>query len=499
MKLSSSALSRAVGSAIVTMFILSRGVASFQPMVSRSSARFARGLLIPPRTAMSRQVTTAPPPTSTEAPKINTKGKRETSTTTGNDTEYYLNYLEKERQARLSSMLFPRFYETDYRLYTDTESSLHKTGILLPNKLKMHQRIIAVGDVHGDLSALISLLVAAKVMAIPETMEEALTNPRWIGRDTILVQMGDILDRGPNELACMRLLSNLSRQALQNDGKVVCLYGNHEVLNAVGLFQYADPSGNLEFEMTVGKTLDNERYNSNRWRIQYAGNEPCRWTTFEPGGLLVPNVLENFKVAAQIGRNVFVHAGLTREHLLSMGGIEGMNRQATEWILKKHHDKLENMEGDYDSVEEVLEAAKARAKAQSDAMPECLGGGVGSPSPVWMRDYSQPADRSPKNPRAQKMINEALETIGNGAIRMIMGHTPQNQINAALGGKAWRVDVGASRGVMAGGPEVLEIIHGGGDSDGLTDDVYVLTVDGKRIPGKERLVVSDRYGAAYFD
>ena len=67
---------------------------------------------------------------------------------------------------------------------------------------------------------------------------------------------------------------------------------------------------------------------------------------------------------------------------------------------------------------------------------------------------------------------------------MVMGHTPQSQINAALKGKAWRIDVGASKGVMNGAPEVLEIIHEGGENG--EDIINILTVDGDRIPGSER-------------
>jgi len=37
-------------------------------------------------------------------------------------------------------------------------------------------------------------------------------------------------------------------------------------------------------------------------------------------------------------------------------------------------------------------------------MPDCLGGGIGASSPVWMRDYSQPNDKEPKNPKANAMI-----------------------------------------------------------------------------------------------
>jgi hypothetical protein len=71
---------------------------------------------------------------------------------------------------------------------------------------------------------------------------------------------------------------------------------------------------------------------------------------------------------------------------------------------------------------------------------------------------------------------------------MVMGHTPQYKINSALGGRAWRIDVGASQGVMGGTPEVLEIIHGGDEGE---DVVSVLTVDGRRIEGRERAVAEN--------
>jgi hypothetical protein len=108
---------------------------------------------------------------------------------------------------------------------------------------------VTFGDVHGDLSKLIQFLVTAKVMKLPSSIEEALVNPTWCGGSTICIQVGDILDRGANELACIRLLSKLSKQAYDSGGALICLLGNHEALNAVGLFQYADPSGNLEFEL----------------------------------------------------------------------------------------------------------------------------------------------------------------------------------------------------------------------------------------------------------
>jgi len=166
-----------------------------------------------------------------------------------------------------------------------------------------------------------------------------------------------------------------------------------------------------------------------------------------------------------------------------------------KWITRSQHGPNNNL-GEYAKIEQVVEAAESRARAHSSTMPNCLGGGIGSPSPVWMRDYSQPHDAPPSNPLAQKMINEALEYLsssidpeGNFKVeRMVMGHTPQMHINAALQGKAWRVDVGASRGVMSGIPEVLEIIHGGEDEE---DVISILSMNSgdKPIAAKERYLM----------
>eukprot|EP00581_Thalassiosira_minuscula_P018735 CAMPEP_0183714094 /NCGR_PEP_ID=MMETSP0737-20130205/8759_1 /TAXON_ID=385413 /ORGANISM="Thalassiosira miniscula, Strain CCMP1093" /LENGTH=509 /DNA_ID=CAMNT_0025942999 /DNA_START=166 /DNA_END=1695 /DNA_ORIENTATION=- len=362
-----------------------------------------------------------------------------------------------------------------------------------PN-LKKGQRIVSFGDVHGDIDALREFLITAELLDPESTNDE----PMWSGGETICVQTGDVLDRGDDELACFRLLATLARQAKQAGGALLLLYGNHESLNAAGLFQYANPGGNTEFERTIGQRID-YNYGSNRWRLQFAGNEPSRWASFEPGGLLAENMLGNMLVACVIGRTVFVHAGLQASHLRGgneenengekrFGGVSKLNEQAREWILKAHHGDNNNW-GEFNTVEEVIRAAQNRAKVASKTMPDCLGGGIGASSPVWMRDYSQPNDKEPKNPKAGNMIVEALAESGPNMQRMVMGHTPQRQINSALGGKAWRIDVGASRGVMGGTPEVLEIVHMGGEND--EDVINILTVDGKRIPGTNRSVTDD--------
>ncbi len=220
-----------------------------------------------------------------------------------------------------------------------------------PN-LPKNQRIVAFGDVHGDIAALRSFLVTANILDPNSTNEE----PCWIGGTTICVQTGDVLDRGDDELACYRLLATLSRQAKDAGGAILLLYGNHESLNAAGLFQYANPGGNIEFENTIGSRID-YNFGSNRWRLQFAGNEPSRWAAFEPGGLLAENMMGNMLVACVLGRTVFVHAGLTATHLMdnkkSNGGRKGKKREIVE-----EEEEKEEVEKEYCGISRLNEQAR---------------------------------------------------------------------------------------------------------------------------------------------
>lgn len=53
----------------------------------------------------------------------------------------------------------------------------------------------AVGDLHGDLDKAISALKLAQCIAVSG---EGVVS--WIGGDTTLVQLGDVLDRGDVEI-----------------------------------------------------------------------------------------------------------------------------------------------------------------------------------------------------------------------------------------------------------------------------------------------------------
>jgi serine/threonine protein phosphatase 1 len=69
---------------------------------------------------------------------------------------------------------------------------------------------VAIGDIHGNASALEDLL--AKVMPT-------------VGHDDVLVFLGDYIDRGPDTRGCLERIVRLKEEA---DCAVVPLLGNHE-------------------------------------------------------------------------------------------------------------------------------------------------------------------------------------------------------------------------------------------------------------------------------
>jgi len=398
--------------------------------------------------------------------------------------------------------------------------------------LRDGQRLVCVGDVHGDLWALQDFLELAGVYDRSRDI--------WIGGDTIVVQCGDVLDRGMEELACYELLSKLSHQAplsgVNGGGKVILLIGNHEAMNALGQFQYVyenidvnDSSGNSysnsEHEHKIGVAVDEELQTPN-WRIQYANNSPCRWACYEPGGLLSVSLLSNMKVAVRVGKTVIVHAGLRPSHLKEYGGIEGMNQLYRDWITlgynnnnknddiyttdsdcydcSNHNHQNQNYQdnpvrynhrGKYKDPRQAYVDAEKRQNYYRESIPNFLkSGGSGSSivGPIWMRDYSSPHDQPPTDPtgKVQTMIDETLLLLD--CDRMVMGHTIQQQINSVLQEKAWRIDVGASRGCASGHPEVLEIIANNNNNEN-SDTVSILTKGGgiqgrevTKIPASER-------------
>ncbi len=156
------------------------------------------------------------------------------------------------------------------------------------------KRLVAIGDLHGDLGGARSALEAAGAINDSDA---------WIGGELVIVQTGDILDRGDDESKIYDLFEKLTAQAKAAGGDIVMLDGNHELMNAAHDFRYVTPGGMHDF-----------------------GGD--RLGAFEPGGTWAKK-LARYNVVAIIDGTVFSHAGVLGDWVTQ---LDEVNRSSRCWL-----------------------------------------------------------------------------------------------------------------------------------------------------------------------
>jgi hypothetical protein len=167
-------------------------------------------------------------------------------------------------------------------------------------------RIVAVADVHGAYDRFVEILRAANVI------DERL---HWTGGRTHLVQLGDVVDRGPDSLKALDLLDGLQREAQRAGGAVHQLLGNHEVMRMLGDLRYTVPGEYAAF--TSSKSTEVRDAYVERAK---ANNDPV--ATPPPLGFVELRIafgqngrygklLRSLDAVVQIDGIVFVHGGIS--------------------------------------------------------------------------------------------------------------------------------------------------------------------------------------------
>lgn len=175
------------------------------------------------------------------------------------------------------------------------------------------ERIVAVGDVHGDYGQFVTVLRQAGVID---------GKARWTGGRTHLVQTGDIPDRGPDSRKVMELLMALAPQAEKAGGRVHALVGNHEVMNVLGDLRYVAPGEYDAFRGPNSRKLqerawavlsDSSRRRDAAYRSKWLAEHPLGWVehrfAFEGNGRYASWIREN-SAAVKINDYLFLHGGI---------------------------------------------------------------------------------------------------------------------------------------------------------------------------------------------
>jgi len=265
------------------------------------------------------------------------------------------------------------------------------------------RRAVAIGDLHGDLSA------TRAALRLAGSIDDA---DRWIAGELVVVQTGDEIDRGDADREIIDLFSRLEIAAAEGGGAFRPLIGNHDLLNVEGDYRYVSERGLASFDNLVEPLLRRPDL------LAFPPVQRARAAAFRPGGP-VAAILARRNVVTVIGDTVFVHGGLLPEHVAY--GIERLNRETRAYIRGERAD-----------------------------LPPIMRG---PSSPVWTRLYS--AEAEPSAPTCAT-LREAL--AGIGAKRMVVGHTVQKGgVTSGCDGGVYRIDTGMSAAYEGGPTSALEI------------------------------------------
>ncbi|RKP05036.1 Metallo-dependent phosphatase-like protein, partial [Thamnocephalis sphaerospora] len=194
-------------------------------------------------------------------------------------------------------------------------------------------RIVAVGDLHGDLNYTLGTLRMAKVID---------ADGKWAGgNSTILVQTGNIIDYGPDTKDLLTLFARLALEAKMIGGRVIQLLGSHEFRNMMGDLRFV------------------------KERPDEFLSPESRATTFGSTGYLGFRLF-HLPVVHRIGNIVFAHSGV-----------------ASKWANVDIHAANRLVKAELDRY------AVSSKPATSVNYPSLLD----SDNPAWYKGYSAGLDR----------------------------------------------------------------------------------------------------------
>jgi hypothetical protein len=293
-----------------------------------------------------------------------------------------------------------------------------------PDILPPVKRIIVIGDIHGDWEMTLQSLQIAKLVD---------KNGTWIGGDTVVVQVGDQVDRcrysgvpcnqkgatNPdegNDWKILQYFTQLNKEAQKVGGAVYSLIGNHELANVRGDLRYVSYEGLKEFDNY--KKPDGTGFKD--------GKDARLWA-FDFGNPISEFLACTRQVALIIGSNLFVHGGILPK-IAKKYSVRNLNQLMTLYLL----DKL---------------------KPDSSSFKQSINS---NESPLWTRIYgnmglqqysknTQHLDLDSAKDKCSSLLNPLKEIYK--VDKIFVGHTPllDHGIGSVCDGKVWLTDYGLSK------------------------------------------------------
>lgn len=327
-------------------------------------------------------------------------------------------------------------------------SLLALSAVLLPARApaqQSQQRVVAVGDLHGDYDAWAAIARHARLTD---------AKGRWAGGNATLVQLGDVVDRGPDSLKIIRHLMKLQREAARKGGRVVTLVGNHEAMMMTGDFRYVHPGELAAFTTKQSEQVRDRVYEANRKAIEaaYKARDPAMtaeaikaaWNQTTPLGQLEYRLA--WSPAGELGKWAMANPAIVRlgDTLFVHGGISAAFAGLP--------------------ADEINRQVAAALKAQDESPTAIINHPQG---PLWYRGLISRGDGDeatvapiPPGATIPLTIDQEIDlALRNYQVkRIVVGHTPSlDGIISSANGKLWRADSAISR-AYGGTLSYLEIV-----------------------------------------
>ena len=325
------------------------------------------------------------------------------------------------------------------------------------------RRVVAVGDIHGDLDAFVAILRRANLID---------ADRKWTGGATTLVQLGDMIDRGPKSRAVMDFVMALQKDARRQDGRVIVVLGNHEVMNMYGDLRYVTPGDYASYADAKSQARQEAAYDD---YVKVYGTPAIsrdEWLKAHPPGFVEQREafgpagsygkwLRTLPVVARVDDSLFLHGGISPA--LATWKLDKINETVAREI--KTFDDTRQVMIDlkvalpFSTLPEVTSAARAVATRRPDLVKDLVEMdtwlSVDENGPLWFRGLA-------KDPDADMQPLAAQITASFGVSRVVIGHTTQTgKVVQRFDGKVYLIDTGMLKGYVEGGrASALEIQDG---------------------------------------
>jgi hypothetical protein len=348
-------------------------------------------------------------------------------------------------------------------------------------------RIVAIGDVHGAYPQLVALLQRTGLID---------TRLQWIGGSTLLVQAGDVIDRGAQSRECLDLLMALETQARKKGGTVIPLLGNHEVMNLMGQLGYVTPDIYRSFAKGDSEKRRQQAYReyltflaahaghghsavppgNDAERVQWMDEHPLGFVehrdAFGPDGKY-GRWIRTHHAVVQIGDGVFLHGGLSPT--FEIPSIRQLDERLSAELAV--FDSIWRALVDGKVIWRYMTFAEAEKFAGEEAAWLRTAGRTAPPpvanamqrlldlgnwmvaalpdGPLWYRGLADAPEET--------LIDGVTAMLARLRVRyMVVGHTPQSnaEIVPRFGSRVFLIDTGMLTAVYHGRATALEIQDG---------------------------------------